>query len=128
MNLLKRKKIIVSLIFWVIFSFTKTNGQFGPQNCEGLRRNLEVYLLESEEVKPNTSLIIIFRPEKGERQKYYQIRRKKLENQWFGQHFKDRYIFALGDAVEESRFDIYADGKLIIGFGFKKNSPKICDY
>ena len=139
MNLFNPNNIIVSFFFCAIFSVIQTNGQekfgeqgirFGSQNCESFRRNLEVYLLENEEIKPETSLIIIFRPEKGERQKYYQIRRKKLEAQWFERHFRERYVFALGDPVvdEVGRADIYADGKLIVGFGFKKNSPKICDY
>ena len=149
MILLNQKFLTVSLFSCLLLAFTKVSGQetsvkregktfvrqdfedlstygFGSQNCESLRRNLEVFLLENEKITPNSTLIIIFRMEKGENQNLYPIRRRKLAY-WFNLNFKNRYIVALGDPVENTgRADIYADGKMAVGFGFKKNSKNIC--
>ena len=140
MNLLNQKFAILVLLFGILVFFqVKISGQtktlqtddinnygFGPQNCEALRRNLESFLIENEKITPTTSLIIIFRMEKGEGKQVYTSRKEEL-SYWLNRNFKGEYLIALGEGVKNiGRADIYADGKIIVGFGFKKNSRKIC--
>lgn len=140
MNLLNQKFAILILLFSSLVIFqAKISGQtktlqtddiinygFGPQNCEALRRNLESFLIENEKITPITSLIIIFRMEKGEGKQIYTNRKKEL-SYWLDRNFKAEYLIALGENVKKtSRADVYADGKILVGFGFKKHSRKIC--
>lgn len=98
----------------------------GPTSCESLRANLEMHIVEGKKIEVGSKIIIIFRLNKKEHTKYYDLRRKEIAN-WFERYYPKRVIFAKGDLTEDlGRAEIYVNGKKSFIIKFKMNDPKVC--
>ena len=94
-------------------------------NCEATRANMEMVIEEANK-KKDSSLIVIFRLENGERTSLYDFRQRDLIN-FLQRYYTGKYVIALGDKVKEiGRADIYVGGKLAFGLGFDRNSKRLC--
>lgn len=98
----------------------------GPTNCESLRAYLETYVINGEKPEAESKLIVIFRLNRKENIRYYNLRKKVIID-WLERYYPKQVVFAKSDSIDDlGRAEIYVNGKKSFIVKFKLSDSKVC--